>query len=447
MGHPLEELTGFSWGGGCGRVTTGIIMWSDVFLHTDKISGAKIAIILLDTHGLFDNLTTPTDNSRIFGLSSLLSSVLIFNIGGQIQEDQIEYLQAAVETTRRVMSNTTTFQNVLFLIRDWENSENHAYGLDGGENYLENYLKIDSGMEESLKKIRQYMTRHFPLRKCYLLPHPGLVARKIHFQGQLEPLETDFKDHLQNLIEYLFDPDRQSECFKTVRDCEVIGKEMYLHMSTLFDLFKCGNVPETQTVYDVLMNDLYAIYKTECLNHYEKSMKPYLRSDLNVRQFAEQHEIFQTAALSRFAKNFNREDIFKTKIKLAKLKKVILNSFKTFKDLHKQILKETAESTSRSEQFYCLEYEKRMCEQALKDAEFKKIVSGTASAVGSVVCYSAAIASEVAVGSAIAVVAAPVAIVAGAATGVGAVGYFVYDHFNRKKKQEMEELKLKQSQL
>lgn len=53
MGSPTEPLTGFSWKKSSKRDTKGIIVWSDVFLHTtDK--GEEIAIVLVDTQGLYD---------------------------------------------------------------------------------------------------------------------------------------------------------------------------------------------------------------------------------------------------------------------------------------------------------------------------------------------------------------------------------------------------------
>jgi atlastin len=92
MGEPDEPLIGFSWRRGTKRDTNGVILWSDIFLHEIK-NGKKLAIILMDTQGLFDTITSPTDNSRIFALGTLASSIQIFNLNDVIQENQLEYLQ------------------------------------------------------------------------------------------------------------------------------------------------------------------------------------------------------------------------------------------------------------------------------------------------------------------------------------------------------------------
>jgi atlastin len=128
MGDEDEPLQGYSWRSGADRDTMGIVIWNDVFLHTDETTGEKIAIVIIDTQGLFDNETTTTNNSRIFALGTLISSIQVLNLSGVIQEDQLQYLQFATEFARFASKNTQSnaeksFQNLMFLIRDWVSSE------------------------------------------------------------------------------------------------------------------------------------------------------------------------------------------------------------------------------------------------------------------------------------------------------------------------------------
>jgi atlastin len=47
MGDEKDPLTGFSWRGGSERDTTGILMWSEIFLHNienDKVRWIKMLI-------------------------------------------------------------------------------------------------------------------------------------------------------------------------------------------------------------------------------------------------------------------------------------------------------------------------------------------------------------------------------------------------------------------
>ena len=90
MGDENEPLKGFSWRSGSDRDTTGIIMWSDVFLHTVPATEEKIAIIVLHTQGLVDNETFTSDNAQFHSLVALISSQHVFNLMNDIQEDQLQ---------------------------------------------------------------------------------------------------------------------------------------------------------------------------------------------------------------------------------------------------------------------------------------------------------------------------------------------------------------------
>lgn len=69
-------------------------MWNDVFLCDD--GPEKLAILLVDTQGLFDSKTPPEVNARIFATTLLLSSVQIFNVKERVREDQLEYLKVGL---------------------------------------------------------------------------------------------------------------------------------------------------------------------------------------------------------------------------------------------------------------------------------------------------------------------------------------------------------------
>ena len=60
-------------------VTSGIWMWSKPFIRRDK-NGRQVAVYLMDSQGWHDSNSTLGENGKIFTLSSLLSSVMIFNV-------------------------------------------------------------------------------------------------------------------------------------------------------------------------------------------------------------------------------------------------------------------------------------------------------------------------------------------------------------------------------
>ena len=66
-------------------------MWSDPYF-LQRSSGDEVAILLVDTQGMFDHETTVGLTAAIFGLSTLLSSYQIYNVDKRIQEDNLQQL-------------------------------------------------------------------------------------------------------------------------------------------------------------------------------------------------------------------------------------------------------------------------------------------------------------------------------------------------------------------
>ena len=50
-------------------------------------------VLLMDTQGAFDSMSTVKDCATVFALSTLLSSVQIYNLMTNVQEDDLQHLQ------------------------------------------------------------------------------------------------------------------------------------------------------------------------------------------------------------------------------------------------------------------------------------------------------------------------------------------------------------------
>ena len=283
MGSDDEPLNGFSWISGTKRDTTGIIMWSDVFLHTIDRSGEKIAIFVMDTQGLFDTESTPTENSRIFALGTLISSIQVLNLKSRIQEDQLQYLQFATEFAKFNVNKKgkmvgKPFQNLTFLIRDWENDEEFEFGMDGGKRYFEEeVLKIKKNQKPELQSVRESIKNSFEKIECCLLPHPGkTVARRKDYNGKWSEMDEDFKIELKKIIESLLLPENM--ILKKINSQEVTGKELKNHINQYFTIFQSSDVPETKTIYELTVESHMKNLIEKCIDDYKLTI--YRNADL-----------------------------------------------------------------------------------------------------------------------------------------------------------------------
>ncbi|KAK1333140.1 hypothetical protein QTO34_006677 [Cnephaeus nilssonii] len=205
MGGHNEPLTGFTWRGGCERETTGIQVWNEVFV-IDRPDGTKVAVLLMDTQGAFDSQSTIKDCATVFALSTMTSSVQVYNLSQNIQEDDLQHLQLFTEYGRLAMEEIyqKPFQTLMFLIRDWSYPYEHSYGLEGGKQFLEKRLQVKQNQHEELQNVRKHIHNCFSNLGCFLLPHPGLkVATNPSFDGRLKEKEiSGSKVTCRDLVEY-----------------------------------------------------------------------------------------------------------------------------------------------------------------------------------------------------------------------------------------------------
>ncbi|XP_041037909.1 atlastin-3-like, partial [Carcharodon carcharias] len=188
MGRDDKPLTGFSWRGGSDPETNGIQLWAEVFI-VQKKDGRKVAVLLMDTQGAFDNQSTVKDCATIFALSTMMSSVQVYNLTNNIQEDDLQHLQLFTEYGRLAMdeSSLKPFQTLLFLVRDWSFPYEFPYGLEGGKNFLERRLQVKAHQHEELQLVRRHIHSCFSNIYSFLMPHPGLhVATSPTFDGKLK---------------------------------------------------------------------------------------------------------------------------------------------------------------------------------------------------------------------------------------------------------------------
>jgi atlastin len=246
-------------------------MWSDVFLH-DYANGRKIAIILLDTQGTFDSHSTVKDCATVFALSTMLSSVQIYNLSQNIQEDDLQHLQLFTEYGRLAVADTgefthfsfrllaiiigvnyiffagrKPFQKLMFLVRDWSFPYEADYGMSGGEKILRKRLEIHDKQHPDHQSLRRHIQACFNEISCFLMPHPGLnVATNPTFDGNLRDITDEFKDNLQTLIPLIMSP--ENLIVKEINGQKVRARDLVQYFKSYLNIFKSEDMPEPKTM-------------------------------------------------------------------------------------------------------------------------------------------------------------------------------------------------------
>ncbi|XP_026111927.1 atlastin-2-like isoform X2 [Carassius auratus] len=273
LGGDDEPLTGFTWRGGCERETTGIQAWSHVFV-VEKPDGSRVAVLLLDTQGVFDSQSTIRDCATLFALSTMISSVQVYNLSQNIQEDDLQHLQLFTEYGRLAMEEIylKPFQSLMFLVRDWSYPYEHAFGLDGGNQFLEKRLQVKQNQHEELQNVRKHINSCFSKISCFLLPHPGLkVAINPHFDGRLQDIDDEFKRELVNLVPLLLAPENLVE--KEISGSKVTCGDLLQYFRAYMKIYQGEELPHPKSMLQATAeaNNLAAVSGAKDL--YTRSME------------------------------------------------------------------------------------------------------------------------------------------------------------------------------
>lgn len=276
LGDPENELKGFSWRGGSKPETTGILVWDDPII-IKRANGEEVAVLLMDTQGAFDSRQTIGQTAIIFALSTLTSSIQIYNVMNNIQEDNLQILDTFLAYGQLVLdrSSEKPFQELCFLVRDWRSPMDHAYGAEGGNSLLEEKLALDDeDPESSDNKTRKRIDSCFEKKNCFLLPFPGekvSVEEGTPYKGQLAEMKENFVDHLRIFVPQILSP--TNLLVKKIGGSTINGQSLLEYFRVYAETFKGEKIPEAKNLYDATAeaSNLAAVANSK--NFYLKSMK------------------------------------------------------------------------------------------------------------------------------------------------------------------------------
>jgi atlastin len=234
----------FDWRGGKERNTTGMWMWSDpYFLPRDKDNNESIAVLLVDTQGMFDHETTVGLTAAIFGLSTLLSSYQIYNVDKRIQEDNLQQLALFSEYGRMALEaeakthekeegekkGKEPFQKIEFLVRDWQNfdteDESDVASMEAEmASYLDHVLAERAASD--LKETREQIHSCFEEVSCFMMTHPGFAVIKNKYEGDVNKIERLFLTLLDRYCQRVFDTTGQDGSSPRLQPKTVHGREL-----------------------------------------------------------------------------------------------------------------------------------------------------------------------------------------------------------------------------
>ncbi|KAK8780518.1 hypothetical protein V5799_018141, partial [Amblyomma americanum] len=236
--------------------------------------GEEVAVLLMDTQGSFDCTSTVKDCATIFALSVMTSSVQVYNVIRNIQEDQLQHLHFFAEYGKLAQKDgrNEPFQRLVFLVRDWAFPYEAQYGASGGRRVLEDRLEIIGKEHEELKKLRRQILNSFSKIDCFLMPCPGeKVEKDESFCGCLEDVHPEFKENLQKLVPWLLAP--ENLVVKKVSGEKITCQELMNYFKIYTKTFQGGNLPEPKSMLQATAEASNIAAKEKAMRFYMDGME------------------------------------------------------------------------------------------------------------------------------------------------------------------------------
>uniref|UniRef100_A0A8C4YFW2 GB1/RHD3-type G domain-containing protein n=1 Tax=Gopherus evgoodei TaxID=1825980 RepID=A0A8C4YFW2_9SAUR len=284
MNSLAGKQRGFSLGSTVQSHTKGIWMWCLPHPHPCR---AGHTLVLLDTEGLGDVEKGDTKNDVwIFALAVLLSSTLVYNSKGTIDQYAMEQLHFVSELTEHIKVKARRgddaeedtefvrfFPSFVWAVRDFTLELRIEGQLVTEDQYLEHALALRKGdkkvMDYNLP--RQCIRSFFPTRTCFVFVQP--VSRQE--MGQLDSLPTSaldpqFLEQTRRFCDYVF----QCSNIKMVKGgIPVNGRRFGALVRSYVDTIRSGQVPCLDNAVTTMAAIENEAALREALAHYAAGME------------------------------------------------------------------------------------------------------------------------------------------------------------------------------
>ena len=320
--NSLGQHDGFDWRGGAERNTTGIWIWNEphYLRRANPETGEEedVAVILVDTQGMFDNETTMALTASIFGLSTLLSSYQIYNVDKRIQEDNLQQLALFSEYGRMALQSDEKtkrkddaedkmrpFQRIEFLVRDWQNFDEEE-DLDVMETEMKEYLETVIAERDALdlKETRDQISSCFEKVSCFMFTHPGMKVTKKTYTGEVSAIDPLFLRLLDRYCERVFNKGTNLVP-KAIRGRELTAAELGAYIKAYAKMFESGaRFPEAATMLEATANANNSNATNLTIHEYKDKMDriagPNVTSFLKPDELEEMHKRAVQECLEHF---------------------------------------------------------------------------------------------------------------------------------------------------
>jgi len=296
-GEPVD-LKEFAFRSGPKRETTGMLVSRRVHVARDE-NGQNVAVLLADTQGLFDSLTTRKEASVIFSISTMISSMLLYNLQGKLDSSNLESLTAFLEYAKYTSESfkEKPFDNIHVLVRDWPWPDDYNYGRRGGKRYIESWLE-NRDSPAHLKKIADSIKLSFENVHCYLLPEPNQKLKRSGSESKLtvDDMGAEFIGHVKGMIKSMWG----NLTVKKINGEKVTVSELVGLMEGHVKLYNDADAPDPSLQVDVWAKLYYERIAKKLRGSCESAVQKNMNTIDSVESLSSIFEVCRSEILNEF---------------------------------------------------------------------------------------------------------------------------------------------------
>ncbi|XP_060586552.1 guanylate-binding protein 3-like [Ruditapes philippinarum] len=294
IAHRKSE--GFSMGHTVRSHTKGIWVWC--IIHPTK---ERHVLMLIDTEGLADpKKANEESDQKLFCLTVLLSSTLIYNVRGVFNADAIKKISFVSKMSQSIkvcktLDNQENEKMIslvsptfILCLRDFYlqmgGEEDNAHVTE--EQYLESCLSGFGDDNETIKCIRKY----FPNRTCFRISMPVHPRNLTTLDNLTEKeLDAEFIKEIQSLREYIYKCKQK----RFLSQKEIDGLALAEIVKTYVEAIRNGFDLDIEEAYEKASKKRNEVVVTEITNWFQNRIKemqlPITRKEELQNQFFDIH--------------------------------------------------------------------------------------------------------------------------------------------------------------
>ncbi|XDV27831.1 hypothetical protein PO909_031307 [Leuciscus waleckii] len=218
MNRLAGQQSGFALGSTIESKTKGIWMWCVPHPYKEGHT-----LVLLDTEGLGDvEKGDEKHDTWIFCLAVLLSSTLVYNSLGVIDNMALEKLHYVTELTENIRVKAEgsrgedesadfmrVFPSFVWAVRDFTLELKRGDDPITSDEYLEGALTLKPGNSPQTERFnlpRRCLRHFFAVRKCFVFPRPASTQNMRRMEElDEEDLDSEFLEQAKTFCRYIYD--------------------------------------------------------------------------------------------------------------------------------------------------------------------------------------------------------------------------------------------------